>query len=87
MAKLTEQDHDKLKPLIKILMKDDNWPALQNENDLPDKRLIRFGNTDIHSWYSDGQLVGYLVIHQLGNNVYEVTGDINDVDDFLAKLI
>ena len=70
MAKLTEQDHDKLKPLIKILMKDDNWPALQNENDLPDKRLIRFGNTDIHSLYSDGQLVGYLFIHQLGNNVY-----------------
>ena len=86
MAKLTEQDHDKLKPLIKILMKDGNWPELQNEKDLPEKRLVRFGTSDIHSWYRDGQLVGYLVIHHLGNKVYEVTGDINNIDDFLAKL-
>ena len=85
MTKITNEHRSKISPLILALIKDDNWNELQKKKDLPDKHVIRFGNTAIHSLYRENQLVGYIAINEIGNELYEVSGDIKNINDFLAN--
>lgn len=85
MTKITNEHRSKISPLILALIKDDNWKELQKEKDLPEKHIIRFGNTAIHSLYRGNQLVGYIVINDIGNDLYEISGDIKNINEFLSN--
>ena len=79
-----------MKKLIKYLISSDSsansWTKIADANNLPELDVIKIDGTTIYSWYSDDEIVGSMCVKNLGQNVREIVGDIDDIDQFINKI-
>lgn len=84
MTAICEQHLPTLKKLIKYLNTDaNNWTKIADEHNLPELDIIKIDGATIYSWYSDDEIVGSMCVRNLGQNVREIVGDIDDIDQFV----
>ena len=60
-----------------------SWTKLADANNLPELDIIKIDGATIYSWYHDDKIVGSMCVKNLGQNVREIVGDIDDVDQFV----
>lgn len=88
MTLLTNDDLNKLSDLIKWLKSHDksDWDTLRQKAELPELNIVQIShNGMVYSWYDEDTIIGYIVIAELDNNLYEWSGDIKNVDTFMAQ--
>lgn len=87
MTAICEQHLPTLKKLIKYLNTDaNNWTKIADANNLPELDIIKIDGATIYSWYSDDEIVGSMCVRNLGQNVREIVGDIDDIDQFVNTI-
>lgn len=87
MSAICEQHLPTLKKLIKYLNTDANsWTKIADANNLPELDIIKIDGATIYSWYSDDEIVGSMCVKYLGQNVREIVGDIDDIDQFVNTI-
>lgn len=85
MSAICEQHLPVLKKLLQFLGAN-NWTKIANEHNLPELDVIKIDGATIYSWYSDDKIVGSMCVKNLGHNVREIVGDIDDVDQFVETI-
>lgn len=82
MSAICEQHLPVLKNLLQFLGAN-SWTKIADANNLPELDIIKIDGATIYSWYHDDEIVGSMCVRNLGQNVHEIIGDINDVDQFV----
>lgn len=82
MSAICEQHLPVLKNLLQFLGAN-SWTKIADANNLPELDIISIDSATIYSWYSDDEIVGSMCVRNLGHNVREIVGDIDDVDQFV----
>lgn len=82
MSAICEQHLPVLKNLLQFLGAN-SWTKIADANNLPELDIISIDSATIYSWYSDDKIVGSMCVRNLGHNVREIVGDIDDVDQFV----
>lgn len=88
MTLLTNDDLNKLSDLIKWLKSHGkpDWDALRQNAELPELNMVQIShNCTVYSWYDKDNIIGYIVIAELDNDLYEWSGDIKNVDAFMEQ--
>lgn len=88
MTLLTNDDLNKLSDLIKWLKSHDksDWDTLRQNAELPELNMVQIShNCTVYSWYDKDNIIGYIVIAELDNDLYEWSGDIKNVDAFMEQ--
>ena len=84
MTAICEQHLPTLKKLIKYLNTDaNNWTKLMDEHNLPELDVIKIDGATIYSWYRENEIVGSICVKYLGQDLCEIIGDIDDIDQFV----
>lgn len=84
MTAICEQHLPTLKKLIKYLNTDaNNWTKIADANNLPELDIIKIDGATIYSWYSDDEIVGSMCVKYLSQDLCEIVGDIDDIDQFV----
>lgn len=82
MSAICEQHLPVLKNLLQFLGAN-SWTKIADANNLPELDIIKIDCATIYSWYHDDKIVGSMCVRNLGHNVREIVGDIDDVDQFV----
>lgn len=85
MSAICEQHLPVLKKLLQYLGAN-SWTKIANEHNLPELDIISIDGATIYSWYNDDEIVGSMCVKNLGQNVREIVGDIDDIDQFINKI-
>ena len=85
MSAICEQHLPTLKKLIKFLGAND-WTKIADANNLPELDVIKIDGATIYSWYRENEIVGSMCVKHLGQNLCEIVGDIDDVDQFVNNV-
>lgn len=84
MTAICEQHLSTLKKLIKYLNYDaNNWTNIADEHNLPELDVIKIDGATIYSWYRENEIVGSMCVKYLGQDLCEIVGDIEDIDQFV----
>jgi len=82
MSAICEQHLPVLKNLLQFLGAN-SWTKIADANNLPELDIISIDSATIYSWYSDDEIVGSMCVRNLGPDLCEIVGDIDDVDQFV----
>lgn len=82
MSAICEQHLPVLKKLLQFLGAN-SWTKIADANNLPELDVIKIDGATIYSWYHDDKIVGSMCVKNLGQNVREIVGDIDDIDQFI----
>lgn len=82
MSAICEQHLPVLKKLLQSLGAN-SWTKIADGHNLPELDVIKINDVTIYSWYSDDKIVGSMCVKNLGQNVREIVGDIDDIDQFI----
>ena len=85
MSAICEQHLPVLRKLLQFLGAN-SWTKIADANNLPELDVIKINGAAIYSWYSDDKIVGSMCVKNLGQNVREIVGDIDDVDQFVETI-
>ena len=85
MSAICEQHLPVLKNLLQFLGAN-SWTKIADANNLPELDIISIDSATIYSWYSDDEIVGSMCVRNLGQNVREIVGDIDNVDQFVETI-
>lgn len=85
MSAICEQHLPVLKNLLQFLGAN-SWTKIANGNNLPELDVIKIDGATIYSWYTNDEIVGSMCVKNLGHNVREIVGDIDDVDQFVETI-
>jgi hypothetical protein len=84
MTAICEQHLSTLKKLIKYLNTDANsWTKIADEHNLPELDVIKIDGATIYSWYRENEIVGSMCVKYLGQDLCEIVGDIDNIDQFV----
>lgn len=90
MTAICEQHLPTLKKLIKYLNTDaNNWTKLMDADstlNLPKMEMIGIDNAEIMVFSHNDIIVGSMCVKYLGPNLYEIVGDIENVDQFVDTI-
>ena len=91
MSAICEKHVPKLKKLVRYLNTGANsWTKITDEHNLPELNVIKIDGATIYSWYRKNEIVGSMCVKYLGQDLFEIVGDIDDIDqvvDTVDKLI
>lgn len=82
MSAICEQHLPVLKKLIQYLGAND-WTEIADEHNLPEIDIIKIDGATIYSWYREDEIVGSICVKYLGQDLCEIIGDIDDIDQFV----
>lgn len=82
MSAICEQHLPVLKKLLQFLGAN-NWTKIADANNLPELDVIKIDGATIYSWYRENEIVGSMCVKNLGQNLCEIVGDIDDIDQFV----
>ena len=85
MSAISEQHLPVLKNLLQFLGAN-SWTKIADTHNLPELDIITIEGATIYSWYSDNEIVGSMCVKNLGQNVREIVGDIENVDQFVETI-
>ena len=85
MSAICEQHLPVLKKLLQFLGAN-SWTKIADANNLPELDIIKIDGATIYSWYTDNEIVGSMCVKNLGQNVREIVGDIDDIDQFVETI-
>lgn len=85
MSAICEQHLPVLKNLLQFLGAN-SWTKIADANNLPELDIIKIDGATIYSWYHDDKIVGNMCVKNLGQNVREIVGDIDNVDQFVETI-
>lgn len=85
MSAICEQHLPVLKNLLQFLGAN-SWTKIADANNLPELDIIKIDDATIYSWYHDDKIVGSMCVKNLGQNVREIVGDIDNVDQFVETI-
>lgn len=85
MSAICEQHLPVLKNLLQFLGAN-SWTKIADANNLPELDIIKIYGATIYSWYHDDKIVGSMCVKNLGQNVREIVGDIDNVDQFVDTI-
>lgn len=85
MSAICEQHLPVLKNLLQFLGAN-SWTKIADANNLPELDIISIYGATIYSWYHDDKIVGSMCVKNLGQNVREIVGDIDNVDQFVETI-
>ena len=85
MSAICEQHLPVLKNLLQFLGAN-SWTKIADANNLPELDIIKIDGATIYSWYHDDEIVGSMCVRNLGQNVREIVGDIDNVDQFVETI-
>ena len=85
MSAICEQHLPALKKLIKFIGAN-NWTKIADANNLPELDVIKIDGATIYSWYRENEIVGSMCVKHLGQNLCEIVGDIDDIDQFVETV-
>lgn len=84
MTAICEQHLSTLKKLIKYLNYGANsWTKIADEHNLPELDVIKIDGATIYSWYRENEIVGSMCVKYLGQDLCEIVGDIDDINQFV----
>ena len=90
MSAICEQHLPVLKKLIKYLNSGESsansWTKIADGHNLPELDVIKIDGATIYSWYSDDKIVGSMCVKNLGPDLCEIVGDIDDIDQFIETI-
>lgn len=82
MSAICEQHLPVLKKLLQYLGAND-WTKIADEHNLPEIDIIKIDGATIYSWYREDEIVGSICVKYLGQDLCEIVGDIDDIDQFV----
>lgn len=82
MSAICEQHLPVLKKLLQFLGAN-SWTKIADGHNLPELDVIKIDGATIYSWYSDDKIVGSMCVKNLGPDLCEIVGDIDDIDQFI----
>lgn len=85
MSAICEQHLPVLKKLLQYLGTND-WTEIADEHNLPEIDIIKIDGATIYSWYREDEIVGSMCVKYLGQNLCEIVGDIDDIDQFVNTI-
>lgn len=85
MSAICEQHLPVLKKLLQFLGAN-SWTKIADGHNLPELDVIKIDGATIYSWYTDDKIVGSMCVKNLGQNVREIVGDIDDIDQFVETI-
>lgn len=85
MSAICEQHLPVLKKLLQFLGAND-WTKIADANNLPELDVIKINGATIYSWYRENEIVGSMCVKHLGQNLCEIVGDIDDIDQFVETV-
>lgn len=85
MSAICEQHLPVLKKLLQYLGAND-WTEIADEHNLPEIDIIKIDGATIYSWYHEDEIVGSMCVKYLGQNLCEIVGDIDDIDQFVNTI-
>lgn len=85
MSAICEQHLPALKKLIKFIGAN-SWTKIADANNLPELDVIEIDGATIYSWYRENEIVGSMCVKHLGQNLCEIVGDIDDIDQFVETV-
>lgn len=84
MSAICEKHVPKLKKLVRYLNTGANsWTKITDEHNLPELNVIKIDGATIYSWYRKNEIVGSMCVKYLGQDLFEIVGDIDDIDQFV----
>ena len=90
MSAICEQHLSTLKKLIKYLNYDaNNWTKIMDANsalNLPELDIVGIDNIEIIYLLRENKIVGSMCVEHLGQNLCEIVGDIEDIDQFVNTI-
>lgn len=85
MSAICEQHLPTLKKLLQYLGAN-SWTKIADANNLPELDVIKIDGATIYSWYRENEIVGSMCVKHLGQNLCEIVGDIENVDQFFETV-
>ena len=85
MSAICEQHLPVLKKLLQFLGAN-SWTKIADGQNLPELDVIKIDGATIYSWYRENEIVGSMCVKHLGQNLCEIVGDIDDIDQFVKTV-
>ena len=85
MSAISEQHLPVLKNLLQFLGTN-SWTKIADAHNLPELDIISIDGATIYSWYREDEIVGSMCVKNLGQNLCEIVGDIENVDQFVETI-
>ena len=85
MSAICEQHLPVLKKLLQFIGAN-NWTKIADGHNLPELDVINIDGATIYSWYRGNEIVGSMCVKYLGQNLCEIVGDIDDIDQFVETV-
>lgn len=82
MSAICEQHLPVLKKLLQYLDAN-SWTKIADEHNLPELDVIKIDGATIYSWYRENEIVGSMCVKYLGQDLCEIVGDIDDINQFV----